>query len=65
MGKKFTDVEFKEEISSHVAEHELYLRFTNDEDAFDFREWWDDEGNQQFEAYLKEKFNNQRKGSPT
>lgn len=37
-----------------VAEHEILLSFTNDDDAYAFYEWMTQEGEKAFLAYLKE-----------
>lgn len=60
MTKKFTDVEFEAEVSKRMAEHEVFMSFTNDDDANYFREWWDEKGNEQFESWIRTKFAKER-----
>lgn len=50
----FSDVEFKTEHPvREVAEHEVLMSFTNDDDATKFHEWWHHEGAIAFNAYIK------------
>jgi hypothetical protein len=52
--KQFKDVEFLYEYpSNHVCEHEVFMSFTNDDDAMSFRTWWDEDGSKLFAKWLK------------
>lgn len=49
----FTDFEFATEYPSHrVADHEVFMSFTDDDDAIAFREWLASDGLELFAEYL-------------
>jgi hypothetical protein len=49
----FTDVTFPREYPrDEVADHEVLMSFNGDDDAFRFREWWDEAGAVAFAAWL-------------
>lgn len=51
--KRFTNVDFPSEYPfNKVADHEVLMSFLDDQDAFDFREWWEDEGSAVFLTWL-------------
>ncbi len=55
MSKKqdaFEDVDFPTDIRREIHEHEVYMSFNGDDDATNFREWWDDAGAAAFLAWL-------------
>lgn len=52
---KFDGMNFLSEYPGNtVAAHELFMSFTNDQDAEDFTYWWNDEGAVMFQAWLDE-----------
>jgi len=52
--EKFTDVSFPREFpSQRLAEHEVFMSFTNDIDAERFDEWWNTEGSAYFQKYVE------------
>ena len=52
----FSDFEFVTEYpSSRVADHEVFMSFTNDDDAIAFREWLASVGLELFDEYLENK----------
>lgn len=55
--KPFTDVESLRTIDRSIAEHEIFLSFTHDDDAAEFDGWWNTKGcvlfNQHLEAVYK------------
>lgn len=38
-------------IEREIHEHEVFLSFTNDEDAYNFYDWWADEGEHLFNKW--------------
>jgi len=53
--KKFTDVLFPRAFPAQLlAEHEVFMSFTDDIDAERFDEWWQLEGSVQFQKYINE-----------
>lgn len=51
--KRFTDCNLPMEFPQQdVAEHEVFITFTNAADADFFREWWQDVGSWDFNRWL-------------
>jgi hypothetical protein len=54
MAKQFVDVSFPEQYpQQEVAEHEVLLSFFNDDDATNFRIWWELQGSYKFAQWLE------------
>lgn len=53
MNKKFDRVEIKDEITTHLAEHEILLSFFDDDGAYSFSEWFEEEGKILFQNWLR------------
>lgn len=52
----FKDVELSRQYPAHdVAEHEVLLSFTHDDDAHNFREWWETKGSVAFNRWHKKR----------
>lgn len=52
--EKFPDVEFATEYpSERVYAHHVLLDFTNDDDAANFHDWWQDQGSAAFNHWVK------------
>jgi len=50
------DMTFEREFpSKDVAEHEVFISFTNDYQAAMFFDWWNEKGERDFEKYAEEK----------
>jgi len=55
--KKFTAVRLYERYPQQdVADHEVFMSFTNDADALRFREWWEEQGTSAFGGWLSLKY---------
>ena len=56
MGRKepepFVDVQLRDRIEREIAEHEVFMSFTNDDDAEQFTYWWEEEGAIHFQDWL-------------
>lgn len=53
--KKFADVHMPAELpAKELADHEIFLSFRNDSDAYAFHEWWNDKGSIDFQKYVDE-----------
>lgn len=51
----YDGVDFPDEYpQQHVAEHEVFMSFNDDDDAIGFREWWHAEGSEHFNKWLEE-----------
>ncbi len=51
----FEDCEFPSQFPQQdVAEHEVLMSFTDDDDAISFREWWNSEGSVYFNEWLED-----------
>jgi len=50
--KKFERFSYESEVRRDVYDHEVFLGFHNDEDAYSFRDWLDDQGLELFQEYL-------------
>jgi hypothetical protein len=51
--KPFTAVDLPRQLpAKDVADHQVFMSFVNDDDAIDFREWWDDAGALAFAEWL-------------
>lgn len=48
----FPDVEFTTELTVRPAAHEIFLSFTNDDDAVAFHAWWNVVGSAQFKKWF-------------
>lgn len=45
--------EIDEPVEYRPSEYEVFLKFTNDEDGIDFREWWQERGFKLFQAWAE------------
>lgn len=51
--RKFTNVAFRDEHpGKRVADHEVSMAFLADDDAAEFRAWWEEVGSAHFAAWL-------------
>jgi hypothetical protein len=51
--KRFEGVEFRKEYPAEsVADHHVLMAFNRDQDAIDWRQWWDEEGAKVFREWL-------------
>ena len=48
----FVDVQLRDRIEREIAEHEVFMSFTNDDDAEQFTYWWEEEGAIHFQDWL-------------
>jgi hypothetical protein len=49
--EKFSRVSMPEKFERRIAEHEVLMSFYDDEAAYAFREWWEDEGSALFQKF--------------
>ena len=56
MNKDFEHVDLVTERTVHFCDHEVLLSFNNDSGAHAFHEWWGLRGNQLFQKYCQEEF---------
>lgn len=50
----FERVDFKNNVTKNLSDHEIFMSFFDDIGAEAFKEWWEHEGAQFFRAYCEE-----------